>query len=241
VPILTAPFDRGRLAWTPTVARPGLLRRPSAPFFSYALRVGAPWSHALDLFAGLPDGFLRGRSRLRAACSPRASSVPLTAASPWRTRATRRPPTLFFGPAGPLAVLLDVCDLLFAEDLDDAYHLHTSAGCTGNPLWSRVRAFTIDEHCQVLQRWRLVMGATLTPVWASVTRLKRFILPKTPLLGRTVHWCSHTSTLPASASAATPRQHTPASPTTSANTPHAPRSGRARPSAPCRSWGQVKE
>ena len=150
-------------------------------------------------------------------------------------------PTLFFGPAGPLAVLLDVCDLLFAEDLDDAYHLNISAGCTRKPLWSRVRAFTIDEHGQVLQRWRLVMGATLTPAWASVTRLKRFTLPKTPLLGRTVHWCSHTSTLPASASAATPRQHTPASLTTSANTPHAPRSGRARPSAPCRSWGQVKE
>ncbi len=70
--------------------------------------------------------------------------------------------TLFFGPAGPLAVLLDVCDLLFAEDLDDAYHLNISAGCTGKPFWSRVRAFTIDEHGQVLQRWRLVMGATLT-------------------------------------------------------------------------------
>ncbi len=29
-------------------------------------------------------------------------------------------------------------------------------------------------------------GATLTPAWASVTRLERFTLPETPLLGRTV-------------------------------------------------------
>ena len=55
-----------------------------------------------------------------------------------------------------LAALLDVCDIMFAEDLEDAYHLSIFAGCTGKPFWSRV--FTIDEHGQVVQQWRLVMG-----------------------------------------------------------------------------------
>ena len=55
-----------------------------------------------------------------------------------------------------LAALLDVCDIMFAEDLEDAYHLSIFSGCTGRPFWSRV--FTIDEHGQVVARWRLVMG-----------------------------------------------------------------------------------
>jgi hypothetical protein len=30
-----------------------------------------------------------------------------------------------------LAALLDACDIMFAEDLEDAYHLSIFAGCTG--------------------------------------------------------------------------------------------------------------
>ncbi len=55
-----------------------------------------------------------------------------------------------------LAALLDVCDLMFAEDLEDAYHLSIFAGCTGKPFLSCT--FTIDEHGEVVRRWRLVMG-----------------------------------------------------------------------------------
>jgi hypothetical protein len=57
-----------------------------------------------------------------------------------------------------LAALLDVCDIMFAEDLpvEDAYHLSIFSGCTSRPFWSRV--FTIDEHGRVVSRWRLVMG-----------------------------------------------------------------------------------
>ena len=55
-----------------------------------------------------------------------------------------------------LAALLDVCDIMFAEDLEDAYHLSIFAGCTGKPFWTRV--FAIDEHGCVVERWRLVMG-----------------------------------------------------------------------------------
>ena len=49
---------------------------------------------------------------------------------------------------GQLAALLEVCDIMFAEDLEDAYHLSIFAGCTGKPFWSRV--FTIDETGQVV-------------------------------------------------------------------------------------------
>jgi hypothetical protein len=52
-----------------------------------------------------------------------------------------------------LAALLDVCDIMFAEDLEDAYHLSIFSGCTGRPFWSRV--FIIDEHGRVVARWRL--------------------------------------------------------------------------------------
>jgi hypothetical protein len=59
-----------------------------------------------------------------------------------------------------LAALLDVCDIMFAEDLEDAYHLSIFSGCTGRPFWSRV--FTIIEHGQVVERWRLVMGCDVS-------------------------------------------------------------------------------
>jgi hypothetical protein len=55
-----------------------------------------------------------------------------------------------------LAALLDHCDIMFAEDLEDAYHLCTFSGCTGRPFWSLM--LTIDEHGQLVQRWRLTMG-----------------------------------------------------------------------------------
>ncbi len=45
---------------------------------------------------------------------------------------------------------------MFAVDLEDAYRLSIFSGCTGRPFWSRV--FAIDEHGQVVARWRLVMG-----------------------------------------------------------------------------------
>ncbi len=45
---------------------------------------------------------------------------------------------------------------MFAEDLEDAYHLSIFAGCTGKPFWSCV--FAIDEDGRVVKRWRLVMG-----------------------------------------------------------------------------------
>ena len=55
-----------------------------------------------------------------------------------------------------LAALLDACDIMFAEDLEDAYHLSIFAGCTGKPFWSRT--FAVDEHGQIVERWRLTMG-----------------------------------------------------------------------------------
>jgi hypothetical protein len=45
---------------------------------------------------------------------------------------------------------------MFAEDLEDAYHLSIFSCCTGLPMWSPV--FVIDEQGQVTQQWRLVMG-----------------------------------------------------------------------------------
>ena len=55
-----------------------------------------------------------------------------------------------------LAAMLDICDIMFAEDLEDAYHLSIFAGCTGKPFWSRT--FAIDENGCIVERWRLVMG-----------------------------------------------------------------------------------
>jgi hypothetical protein len=55
-----------------------------------------------------------------------------------------------------LAALLDHCDIMFAEDLEDAYHLCIFSGCTGRPFWSLM--LTVDEHGHLVQRWRLTMG-----------------------------------------------------------------------------------
>jgi hypothetical protein len=55
-----------------------------------------------------------------------------------------------------LSAMLDHCDIMFAEDLEDAYHLSIFSGCTGRPMWSCV--YTIDEHGCIVPRWRLVMG-----------------------------------------------------------------------------------
>ena len=54
------------------------------------------------------------------------------------------------------AAFLEVCDLMFSEDLEDAFLLSMVSGCTGEPFWSSV--FTIDEHGQAVQQWLLVMG-----------------------------------------------------------------------------------
>jgi hypothetical protein len=61
--------------------------------------------------------------------------------------------------AAQLAALLDHCDIMFAEDLEDAYHLSIFSGCTGKPFWSWT--FAVDERNgvpHIVQRWRLVMG-----------------------------------------------------------------------------------
>jgi hypothetical protein len=55
-----------------------------------------------------------------------------------------------------LSAMLDYCDIMFAEDLEDTYHLSIFSGCTGRPMWSCV--YTIDEHGCIVPRWRLVMG-----------------------------------------------------------------------------------
>jgi hypothetical protein len=43
-----------------------------------------------------------------------------------------------------LAALLDVCDIMFAEDLEDTYHLSAFAGGTGELRWSRVLILGAD-------------------------------------------------------------------------------------------------
>jgi hypothetical protein len=57
---------------------------------------------------------------------------------------------VWYSSVSQLAAPLDVCDLMFAEDLEDAYHLSTFAGCTWKPFWSRV--FTIDAPCRSSSR-----------------------------------------------------------------------------------------
>ena len=61
--------------------------------------------------------------------------------------------------ASQLAALLDPCDVMFAEDLEDAYHLSIFSGCTGKPFWSYTFAVdVVDGVPQIVQKWRLVMG-----------------------------------------------------------------------------------
>jgi hypothetical protein len=45
-----------------------------------------------------------------------------------------------------LAALLDICYIMFAEDLEDANHFSIFSGCAGRPLWSSV--VSIHEHGQ---------------------------------------------------------------------------------------------
>ena len=59
-----------------------------------------------------------------------------------------------------LAALLDVCDVMFAEDLEDAYHLSAFAGCTGELRWSWV--LTLDSDGNIARAWRLVLGCDPT-------------------------------------------------------------------------------
>jgi hypothetical protein len=81
-------------------------------------------------------------------------------------------PTLFFGPAGPLAVLLDVCDPMFAEDLDDAYHLNISAGSFNDLRAAPLRRPTPPSP--------LGFGWWSAP---SSPRLASFSAPASPLRG----------------------------------------------------------
>jgi hypothetical protein len=59
-----------------------------------------------------------------------------------------------------LPALLDVCDVMFAEDLEDAYHLSAFAGCTGELRWSWV--LTLDSDGNIARAWRLVLGCDPT-------------------------------------------------------------------------------
>ena len=65
---------------------------------------------------------------------------------------------VWYHSAASLAALLDVCDVMFAEDLEDAYHLSAFAGCTGRLHWARVLAFMPDGSID--WQWRLVLGCT---------------------------------------------------------------------------------
>jgi hypothetical protein len=59
-PVTTLPFDPERLPW-PSPARPF----PAALCaFFHALRVGAPWADALDIFSALPDGQISEDGRI---------------------------------------------------------------------------------------------------------------------------------------------------------------------------------
>ena len=59
-PVATNPFLQDQNAWSsPPVSFPAAI----CAFF-HSLRVGAPWAHALDLFAGLPDGNLSADGRV---------------------------------------------------------------------------------------------------------------------------------------------------------------------------------
>ena len=65
---------------------------------------------------------------------------------------------VWYSSAAALAALLDACDIMFAEDLEDAYHLSAFAGCTGRLHWAPVLTFIEDGS--MAWRWRLVLGCT---------------------------------------------------------------------------------
>jgi hypothetical protein len=58
--------------------------------------------------------------------------------------------------ASALAALLDVFDIMFAEDLEDAYLFSAFAGCTGELCWSRV--LTLDADGSIVWAWKMVLG-----------------------------------------------------------------------------------
>ena len=62
-----------------------------------------------------------------------------------------------------LAALLDECDIIFAEDLVDAYHLSVFAGCTGQLRWVDMLVFGPDGTL-IWQR-RLVLGCDPWSCW----------------------------------------------------------------------------
>ncbi len=60
-----------------------------------------------------------------------------------------------------LAALLDHCDVMFAEHLENAYHISIFSGCTGQLMWSPFSSLGEPVHGQVARQWRLVMGPLL--------------------------------------------------------------------------------
>jgi len=62
-----------------------------------------------------------------------------------------------------LAALLDECDILFAEDLEDAYHLSLFAGCTGQLRWVKMLVF--DKNGSLVWARRLVLGCDPSTCW----------------------------------------------------------------------------
>ena len=62
-----------------------------------------------------------------------------------------------------LAALLDECDILFAEDLIDAYHLSVFAGCTGRLRWVDMLVFGPDGT--LIWEKRLVLGCDPSSCW----------------------------------------------------------------------------
>ena len=62
-----------------------------------------------------------------------------------------------------LAALLDECDIIFAEDLVDAYHLSVFAGCTGRLQWVDMLVFGPDGT--LIWQKRLVLGCDPSSCW----------------------------------------------------------------------------
>ena len=62
-----------------------------------------------------------------------------------------------------LATLLDECDIIFAEDLIDAYHLSVFAGCTGQLRWVDMLVF--GPAGTLIWQKRLVLGCDPWSCW----------------------------------------------------------------------------
>ena len=65
---------------------------------------------------------------------------------------------VWYSSALALAALLDPCDSMFAEDLEDAYHLAAFPDCTGLLHWAPVFCFLEDGSFDI--RWRPHLGCT---------------------------------------------------------------------------------